>query len=180
MTKHIYRLATRLQQTLLGAPWPPPPEIRVMVDAWASLQAWHAAGEHVYRIRRDVRMPPIAPDLDLAAAPTVRPAVCYVLDTDQWLIVARHRAHEPIPIRAPERIIGYPAPVLTYCTEVEHGRLASGYVNLTDIPVVSRLRLGAGTSIGLAGATALDGHDISEEMLRLARCLPYYYATAQD
>lgn len=178
MTKRLHTLATRLQQRLLGAAWPPIPADRVLVDAWASLVAWHQGGELVYRVRSDVRTPAIPPDLALAIAPVVRHGVCYVLDRSEWIIVARHDADAMIPIRAPERVIGYPAPVLTYCTELAGGQLSSGYVNLRDQPTPRHLRIYPGASQTELGPRPLGAEELGEEMIRLARVLPLYYCSA--
>lgn len=176
MTRHLHHLATRLQDSLLRAGWPTPPHLAVMRDAWASLYRWHVSGEHVYRIRSDVRTPAIAAYLDLATAPVARAGVCYVLDRDQWVVIARHDAMEPIVLRAPDRVRAYDAPMLTYATELDGGSLASGTVNLRTAPTPAHLRIPAGTSLGESGVRQLGGADISEEMLRIARILPWYYA----
>lgn len=176
MTKHIHQIARGLQETLLGAAWPPDESTRAAREAWASLYRWHQAGEHVYRVRTDVRTPAIAPDLPLATAPTVRPAVCYVLDTDQWIIIARHGPGEPVVIREPERVYAERAATLTWATEYERG-LASGRINLREQPTPADLRVGAGTVATARGHRDLDARDIAPDMLRLVRVLPLFYAS---
>lgn len=173
MTKHLHQLAARLQRQMLGAGPSAPAVIR---DAWASLYRWHEAGEHVYRLRTDVRAPALPPDLALATAPVVRPAVCYVLDRDQWLILARHQAREPVIVQAPDHVRAYSEPMLTYATELADGVLSSGTVNLRDTPTPRTLRIPAGTVLGELGTRRLEAEEMGDEMLRLARCLPYYYA----
>jgi hypothetical protein len=176
MTKHLHQLATRLQRSLLAAGWPTPPHLAVMRDAWASLYRWHESGEHVYRLRTDVRAAPLLADLPLATAPVVRPGVCYVLDRDQWLIIARHDARQPVIVRAPDYIRAYSEPMLTYATELADGVLAGGTINLRDTPTLHTLRIPSGTVIGELGTRRLEAEELGDEMLRLARCLPYYYA----
>jgi hypothetical protein len=174
MTKDLHLLATRLQRQMLEAAWPPGPATRVYVDAYLTLVRWHWAGEHVYRVR-DGRSPAIDPGLALATAPVVREAVVYVLDREDWVAIARHPARHPITV-GPGKMLGYPAPVLTYCTEVAGGTLAAGYVNLTDQPTPRHLHMLTGTSLTELGPRPLGNEEIGEEMLRLARVLPYYYA----
>ena len=177
MTKHLHRLATGLQRSLLEAPWPLPDSVTVVRDAWASLYRWHESGEHVYRIRSDVQIPPIPADLVLATAPTARPAVCYVLDRDRWIVIARHGAEEPIRIRAPERVVAFRRPTLTYCAETETGGLASGLINLIDQPTPAHLHLYAGNVTRSDGTVhQLAASQISTEGLLLVRALPWYYS----
>jgi hypothetical protein len=179
MTKHLHTIATRLQQRLLGAGWPPSSADRVLVDAWAALLGWHHGGETIYRVRSDVRTPPVPPGLPLATAPVVRAGVCYVLDRSDWIIVARHEAHAVLPIRAHERSISYPAPVLVYATELSAGHLASGYVNLVDQPTPRHLRIYPGQAKTELGPRPIGAEELGEEMLRLARVLPLYYYRAK-
>jgi len=175
MTKRIHQIARGLQAQLLQAGWPPEESTRAAREAWASLYRWHQAGEHVYRVRTDVRTPPIAPDLQLSTAPTVRPAVCYVLDSDQWIVIARHGPGEPVVIHNPDRVYAEKSPTLTWATEYERG-LASGRINLRDQPAPADLRIGAGSVTTTRGRRPLDAGDIAPEMLRLVRILPLFYA----
>lgn len=175
MTKRLHQIARGLQDTLLGAAWPPDDSTRAAREAWASLYRWHVAGEHVYRARTDVRTPPIDPGMPLATAPIARPAVCYVIDTDQWIVIARHGPGEPVVIKHPDRVYAEIAATITWATEYDRG-VASGGINLRDQPTPADLRVAAGTVAPTRGQRPLGGSDIAPEMLRLVRVLPLFYA----
>lgn len=175
LTKHLHVLARGLQDRLLQAAWPPDDTTRAEREAWASLYRWHLSGAHVYRVRTDVRTPPIAPDLQLATAPTVRPAVCYVIDRDQWIVIARHGPGEPVVIHSPDRVYAEKAPTLTWATEYDRG-ISSGRINLRDQPTAADLHVSAGTVRTSTGSRPLDGSQIAPEMLRLVRVLPLFFA----
>jgi hypothetical protein len=189
MTKHLHLLAAKLQRNLLAMA-DPRDAAPIVRDAWASLYRWHEAGEHMYRIRSDVTVPTMDPDLDLATAPVARAGVCYVIDRDQWLVISRHDEMQPVVIRAPNLVRAYDAPMLTYCTSIRVPRLeragvvitdsdvmCSGTINLSDTPTPRTLRMPPGTTLGSDGIwRLLTADDIAPEMVRLAKVLPWYYA----
>jgi len=176
MTKHLNKLAWTVQEQLLRGPWPPPPDGRVLVDAWAALVAWHESGDHIYRIRGGERSPPIDANLPLASAPIRRDGQCFVIGRDKWIILGRHQANALIRVQAPEKLIGYKQPILCYATLLHSGGLSSGYFNLVDQPTPSQLHLRAGIALSSIGARQLDGEEISEEGLLLVQVLPFFYA----
>lgn len=171
MTKHIHKLAQQLQPMMAAGD--PAPVVR---DAWASLVRWHQAGERVHRLTpHDVEAARsgLPLDLPLASAPIRAAGLLYVIERRLWLVVARHAAREPYPVRAGVSR-AYAEPMLTYATEV-NGGLASGAINLRDSPTPAQLRIYPGTSLGEHGARAMDRDEISTEIVRLAQCLPHFY-----
>jgi hypothetical protein len=65
-------------------------------DAWTTLYRWHIAGEMIRTI--DEAAPEIPDDLELATAPVRSAGVAYQLGNEQWIVVARQTAEEPIQI----------------------------------------------------------------------------------
>jgi hypothetical protein len=188
MTKQLHLLARKLQAKLVSLD-DQRDALPVERDAWATLYRWHIAGEHVYRIRSDVPVPIMRPDLDLATAPVARAGVCYVIDRDQWMVIARHAAQEPIVVQAPDLVRAYSEPMLSYCSSIRVPRLersgvvlrdvavmVSGVLNLRDMPTPASLKMPPGTSLGADGVwRLLTAEDIAPEMVRLAKVLPWYY-----
>lgn len=174
MTKRIHTLAHEVQARLLAGPWPP--KQRVLVDAWAALIVWRAEGEHVFRLRAGVHAPPIPPDLRLVSAPLRKAAVCYILPLrGQWMILARVPAQYPLPVRSPERTLAFRQPLLCYATVTESGSLASGHINLWDQPSPRDVKIIPGTTRGEIGARKMETEEISEESIRLAQVLPWFF-----
>jgi len=175
MTKHLHTLAASVQDQLLRGPWPVTQSQRGLIDTWASLVRWHQSGEHVYRIRPGERSPAIDPDLLLATAPVVRDGQCYQLEREQWIVVARHAKAAPVVV-SPDRAMAYPADVLTYAAPVSGGTLASGYINLADMPTPRHLKLIPGISVAELWARRLESEEIAEEALMLVRVMPFFYS----
>lgn len=172
--KRIYGHATRLQGIILEAGLSKAP--RVALDGWASLYAWHQAEEPWWRISEEhaERMldEPLPPDLELATAPHRGPAMAYQLpDRGEWIVLAVHRRAAPIIVRD-DVYWGYAQPVLTYCTELASGDLATGYISLVDHPRAQDLQLRPG--FRLTGA-ALTDVEILEEDYRLALAIAQHY-----
>lgn len=157
---------------------------RVMLDAWATLEAWHRHGERVWRITpaaadetADMLLPP---SLDLATAPTRGAAVAYQLpDRAEWIVLARHApAPAAVTVLGPDIGWAYRQPVLTYCTEVRGG-LASGYYSLADYPTAGALPdlIRPGSSLTIRGARLLGEAETAEESARVALALLHHYMT---
>lgn len=187
MTRDLYRHAERLQRLLQQVAQGRGPDglkdaPRIALDAWATLYRWHEGGERVWRISpavademADVVLPP---DLPLATAPVRAEAVAYQLpERGQWLVLARHAPAPAVVVVYGEIRWAYAQPVLTYCTELEDGTLASGGYSLTECPTAGSLpdRLRAGTSLGLQGARRLGEAETTEEEARLALALVHHY-----
>ena len=173
MTQRLPKLAHEVQRRLLsgGAPRTMEPVLR---DAWASLFRWHEAGEHVYRIQ-EIK-PDLPPELDLANAPVIHESSCYELPGGKdRIVLARHQASQPIVIHAPEAVYAYPDPLLTYCTELAGGALASGVLNLVESPRYRDLYLPAGKSSGKSGERWLHQDEIAEEERRLRLAFPFFF-----
>ena len=162
MTKHIYRIASGLQETLLGAAMLYPPDEwphhvpRVHLDAWATLYRWHAEGERIWRVTEQEEAwmldHPLPARLPLIDAPVRAEALAVQLpDRSEWVVIARHAtAPVTIPVHGDVRF-GYTQPLLTYCSpgsRTDDGSLGSGFVNLIDQPEYGSIRLIAGTLTG--------------------------------
>lgn len=174
MTKLLHRLSRAAQGNLLSGPWPP--EVRALVDTWVALYRWHEAGEHIYRLREGERTPAIAPDLPLATAALRRLGQCYVLEREDWIIIARQAAGEPVPVKG-ERVLSFRQPILVYCTGIGDG-LASGYFSLTDQPTPRELKLLPGIATAELWTRKMEAEEIGIEGVRLARTLPLFYGDA--
>lgn len=175
--KQAYQLAESLQQKLRAfsqaeiahAP-------RVMLDSWASLFLWHRSGEKTWRISEEqaerLLDDPLPEDLRLETAPTRGPAVLYQLpEFSAWIILARHRASAPVQVW--ESVAwAYAQPVLTYCTPLESGAIAAGYLNLIDQPTPGALTLSPGRSLTRG---ALTEAEITEEDFRLSLSTAQHY-----
>ena len=187
MKQSLYAHAQRLQPLLLRyheqaadpARWADAVP-RVLLDSWATLEAWHRHGERVWRISRavaeetaDMLLPP---DLSLATAATRGPAVAYQLpDRAEWIVIARHApAPSAITVRGPDIGWGWRQPLLTYCTELDDGTLAAGYYSLTDQPTPARLSLRPGVTLGLT-LRQLTAASIAEEEYRVGLALLHHY-----
>ena len=172
MTNKLHKLAPEIQRRLLsgGAPRTMEPVLR---DAWASLYRWHEEGEHVYRIRTEARA--LDAQLNLVTAEVMYEGCCYELPgRSDWIVIARHKAREPIVIHAPQAVFAFPEPMLTYCTEITQG-LASGTINLVEAPNYGSIYLPGGKS----GARWLHQDEIAEEERRLRVALPHFFQLAQ-
>lgn len=149
----------------------------VQRDAWACLVRWHDAGEPIHRLTSDdvERARSGLPlDTPLATAPIRAKGMLYIVDRDEWMLVARHEALEPYQSAPDCPPRAYTEPMLTYATMFGDG-LASGTINLRDAPTPAALRIYPGTSHGKLGAITLDREQIAPEMIRLAKCLPHFY-----
>lgn len=157
---------------------------RVLIDAWATLEAWHRHGERVWRISRaaaeetaDMLLPA---DLPLATARTRGEAVAYQLpERDEWIVLARHQPRTPITVLGPAvGIDGFAQPLLTYVTELRDGALAAGYYSLADYPTAGSLpdliRGGHGYSTTRA-PRPLGEAETAEESARVALALLHHY-----
>lgn len=165
MRKDLYALATQLQSllrahaeqgTLATAP-------RAVIDAWAALTAWHAAGEPMLRLTDEAEdallTHGLPPDLQLATARTTRRGDALLVQTPDrahHVLVARlaQDAHVPICEGASIHLTGR---LLVYCIPQE--QLASGFFQLRDQPTPADLHLlpglvarADGTSIQLSDA----------------------------
>lgn len=174
--KHLYRLADKIQRELLTYGHPIDRAPRVLLDTWSSLSAWNQAGEKTWRISHEqaeiLLDTPLPATLPLATAPTRGPAVCYILpDLSEWIILARISALHKIIIQG-DISWAYSQPVLTYCTALESGPIAAGYVNLTDQPTPDRLHLQPGTA---SRRGKLSEAEITEEDYRLSLAIAQHY-----
>jgi hypothetical protein len=186
MTKDIYRLADRLQRELLAIAADRSPEDwaahgpRVLLDAWASLVRWSACDEPRWRISAavadeigDMLLPP---DLPLSTARVRAEAVAYQLpDRGAWIVLARHAPAPCAVIVHGDVRWAYAQPVLTYCTVLEDGALASGYLSLADMPTAGALHLRPGLTLALSGPRALNAAEVSEEDYRVSLALLHHY-----
>lgn len=191
MTKHLYRIATGLQETLLGAARLHPPDEwpllvpRVQIDAWATLWRWNAAGEPVHRMTEaeeaDILDHPLPASLPLLTAPARAGALAVQLPVrSDWIVIARHA---PAPITIPvvgDVCYGFAQPLLTYCTPGSGSgpnSLGSGFVNLLDQPTMADLRLGAGTVTGgqAAKIVPLSDSDLVTDDYRLTLAIAALY-----
>jgi hypothetical protein len=80
----------------------------------------------------DDNAPEIPDDLELATAPVRSAGVAYQLGDEQWIVVARHAAEEPIKIYG-DKVYAFLEPMITYCTDLPN-ILATGCRNLLDSP----------------------------------------------
>lgn len=190
MKKSLYAHAQRLQPLLLqyhqkasdparwveGVP-------RVLLDGWATLEAWHRCGEQVWRISRavaeetaDMTLPA---GLALSTARTRGAAVAYQLpDRAEWVVIARH-APAPSPVTVMGADIGwaFSQPVITYCTEGDDGGLCAGFISLADCPTAASLPdlIRPGSSLGQHGERQLGATETAEESARLSLALLHHY-----
>lgn len=156
---------------------------RVLLDAWASLEAWHRHGERVWRISRaaaeetaDMILPH---DLPLATTRTRGHAVAYQLpERSEWIVLARHApAPGVVTVRGPDVGWAYAQPLLTYATEIQ-GRLCAGYYSLADYPTAGSLPdlIRPGHAYRAAGSPrALGAAETAEESARVALALLHHY-----
>lgn len=175
MNRTIYALAESLQRKLGAISLNDAP--RVMIDAWASLYRWHVTGERVWRISDEqadrLMDEPLPPALNLATAPVRGEAVAYQLpDRSEWIVLARHAPAPCLVVVHGDCRWSYAQPVLTYCTELPDGSLASGYFSLADMPTPSVLELRPGMTM-LSGP--LTAAEIAEEDYRVSLAIAQHY-----
>ena len=138
-TKHAYRLAIDIADRIREHP-DHATTPRILIDAWATLYQWHRTGEQAWRITPEQAQrlldEPLPADIPLATATTRAPAMLYQLpERRQWILLARHQAHQPTPSPAEGPAAwAFAQPLLTYCTTLEDGTLAAGHFNLLDQP----------------------------------------------
>lgn len=190
MTKHLYRIATSVQEQLLGAAllYPPaewPKHVpRVQLDAWSTLWRWHAIGAPITRITPEAEDAmldkPMPPDLPLATARTRSEALAVQLpDPSEWLVIARHPANATIIVQS-QHCYGYAQPLLTYCGSSSRGSAdgyTSGFINLIDQPTLAEVRLYAGTITDAITERqqALTDADVTSDDYRLALAIHALY-----
>ena len=191
MTKHLYRIATSVQEQLLGAAllspaseWPKQVS-RVQLDAWATLWRWHAIGEPITRITPEAEDAmldqPLPPDLPLATARTRSEALAVQLpDPREWIVIARHPGNATIIVQS-QHCYGYAQPLLTYCASSARGSesgYTSGYINLIDQPTIGDVRLYAGTITDAftERQQALTEAEITDDDYRLAIAIHALYS----
>lgn len=175
-SKQIYSTANRIHGKILdiGDVKKLP---RVLIDAWASLYAWHQSGERVWRITAEqagrLLDEPLPDAIMLESSPTRGPAVCYELPSRRdWIVLARH-APPPCEIVVFENLRwAYGEPILTYCTELENGTLSSGYFNLRDYPNPSKIQIRPGYGL-ISGKLTMA--EIAEEDYRVSLAIAQHY-----
>lgn len=161
MTKHLHRLAQSIQRQLLTiAEAHPGPEWvrhapRVSLDIWASLWAWHRAGEPITRITLEaeeaILTRSLPNDIPLAAAPLRRAALaCQMPEPALWCVIARIPARELIQVHG-DICWAEVSTMLVYCANNEDRSISSGYYNLRDQPTYGALNLIAGTRLTREG-----------------------------
>lgn len=194
MTKHLYRLATNLQRSLLAVAGDSAPPInwgalapRVMIDAWATLSRWNASGEAITRITDEqesaILADPLPPNLPLATVPIRHGALaCQLPALTDWIVIARHApAPARVTVRHPHGW-DYAQPVLTYIANCgdKPDSIASGFVNLIDQPTPAALSLIPGRTIRADGSIPrLSEADITEEDYRLSLAIAALYRRRQ-
>ncbi len=161
MTKRLHRLAREIQEQLHGCALLHDPDTwalhapRVQLDAWATLLAWHTAGEPVTRLTDEtedaILSRPLPPDLALATAPLRRESLgIQCSERGVWVVIARHPAGVSIGVQDTVSY-GFRQPLLTYIANHPGGTgYAAGYVNLIDQPTPSRLTISPGTIMDAA------------------------------
>jgi len=194
MTKHIYRLASGLQDQLLGAAMLHPAGEwarlvpRVQLDAWASVWRWHIDGEIITRVTEEMAAAfaahPLPGDLPLATAPLQSASLGVQLpDRSEWIVIARHApAPATIPVHG-QHHWAYAQPVLTYCASSALGSqtgLASGFVNLIDQPTPRDITLFAGRVTSMETEESRPITDISVDAQRLAIALHALFTAQHD
>lgn len=176
MTKQLHKLAHEIQAAILRDGGPPRDTPAVLTDAWASLQRWYEAGERVWRIEPTVETPELPSDLVLATAPVQEPGICYTgPERGDWIVVARHAAEQVIVVYG-DKTFAFSTPVLTYLTATESGGIASGRVNLDDLPTWGDMYLMAGKTRQANGSERwLHQDEIATEEERFHRALRHWY-----
>lgn len=185
MTKHLYRLAHALQETLRKSAGSPPAKNwvqsvpRMHLDAWATLFRWNQIGEPITRITEEQEsalLEGLPPDLDLARTPLSQPALAIQMpERKYWFVIARHEAKEPIVVHG-EQMWAFQNPIITYVSNCHDGLLMSGYVNLGDQPTPAHLRLYPGFALKSDGSCQpLAEAEITEDDYRLALALSAFY-----
>lgn len=175
MTKDLHRHAHRLQATLRAVPSIDQAP-RAAIDGWAALYAWHAAGEPCWRISEEhaerLLDEPLPDTLDLVTARTRGHGVAYQLpDRGEWIVLARWQPGMAIPVYD-DRTLGYRQPVLVYCTELDAGTLATGFLNLLAQPRPPDVQLRPGVSL-MRGQ--LGEAEITEEDYRVSLAIAQHY-----
>lgn len=181
MTRQALLLAHRLQSALLqlagGGPLSAAP--RVLLDGWATLYRWHAAGQRVTRLTAEhedaILDNPLPQDLDLAEADLRHEAIGIELsDRRDWIVIARH-APAPCEVVVQGEIRwAYGQPLLTFVTEIG-GDIKAGYFNLAAMPTPDALALRPGIALTRAGVRALAESETLEEDYRVALAIPTLY-----
>lgn len=177
MTKHLQRMQAAFRDTLLerGTPLqkPLPPTAR---DGYAALWTWEQCGYPIHRLTAQdlvAARAGLPPDLRLATAATRGPALAYQLpERDQWIVLARIVARDPIEV-SPDARYAYSETMLCYVTEI--GDWAIGCINLDKSPTVSTLQIAPGKMYRELYSQPLDRDDIKQEVMRIAMALPHFY-----
>ena len=183
MKKHLYQLATQLQEGLRGAAQAGKPigqVPRALLDAWATLYRWSRSGEPIVRLTDESEEAmlerPLQATLPLARAPLATEALaCQLPSRSDWIVIARH-APAPCWVQVWEQIgWEYAQPVLTYSGLLD-GVTLSGYLSLEDMPTPADLRLQAGTLLRADGAsTPLGEADVLPEEYALTMAVDALY-----
>lgn len=187
MTKHLYRLSTKLQASLRAAAGNPPAAdwsaqvARVELDAWAALHEWHRHGERVVRITEEQELAmlanPLPPSLPMASPLTVEALGIQLAEREDWVVVARIPAQQVIPVYR-EQIFAYRQAVIVYLTEIGKS-IASGYLNIEDQPTVADLSLRPGVALTMDGQRELTEAEVMSEDYRLALAIHRLYGYRQ-
>jgi hypothetical protein len=188
MTKHLYRLAHLLQESLRqGAGSPPSKDWvqsvpRMYLNAWSALFLWDQIGKPITRITDEQEaalLEGLPPDLDLASAPLFHSALAIQMpERKYWFVIARHDAQAPIFV-AQDQMWTFPASMITYASNCCDGDLMSGYINLRDRPTPSHLQLIPGFALSSDGTYhSLAEAEIAEHDYRLALALSALYRGA--
>ncbi len=169
-TQALRDLSALVQRGIANGPWPPD-----MMYLWmlAALRAWRSEGEFFYRLRDDRYPPALTPDLPLATALLRRSAVCYVSRRKWWMILARMPKGHVTRI-AHGREAETPAPSLIWATIGPDGYYQPGAFDLSATPTPRQLRIEAGLDDATRAPCTQDS--LSVPGIRLAQCLPWFYA----
>ena len=173
-TKELRRIALEVRGELALGEWPPPMGWQAM---HAALTLWRAEGEFIFRLR-DEYPPALPADLPLLTAPVRREACCYVSRRKWWMIVARVPTGRIFRIESgTERSYQFSGPALAWATEfAEEDRWSGGVIDLQATRTPRELRLRGGED--LVEGRVLERAELADEGVRLAQCLPWFYAAA--
>ena len=189
MRKHVYSLAESTQQQLRAAyaahgdTWAAHVP-RILLDTWAALWAWHAAGEPVTRLTDEaedaILTRPLPASLPLEVAHTRRGAAlgCIMPERSLWVILARLQARQRVTVHGGQ-VFAHRQPVLVYLRNDEAGGIGAGYYSLQDHPTLGSLSLRPGTLHRADGtALALGDSETADDDYRVLLALHSLYIPA--